>query len=314
MAICLLLQIRRRPYRMLGHLFIACSLVGLFFPVVEAKAAHSNVAHESIFKSLCHPFRSKRIHKEAYIVGLTDYPDPNNSTDASFTWWEDDVESDDRRVQNRGGFWHLLWSNVLLKQSKTNGDSTLSNQEELPHPLRTDLWEIQCWWRGQARRRSNDAIPFLNDCIYHRSVFHLEFDPSGYVRLVLPTSIDWSVARKISSSKQPVELDLSTTDASCIGTWKLGPSGLNVQIPFPVFVPATTQSPPNIQQRRHSMEMDFHVNPFGMQPKFTRGIIYADVASSNPVLQLFCLRPIVATFTGIGVGADTVDLSYRKRS
>ena len=64
------------------------------------------------------------------------------------------------------------------------------------------------------------------------------------------------------------------------------------------------------------MEMDFHMNPFGVQPKFTRGLIFlpADNHLGNLWMKLLRIRPIVGTFTGKGIGIDTVDLSYQQRN
>jgi hypothetical protein len=299
---------------MLLLLSMACALNDALWTAVEA-----NVALDDVRKGLRCTFRKKSRHGEAQITSFDDHQDPSTSSDVPLTWWEDDDTKDmDTISPIQNGLLHSFRSIfVQRKQSTSMGDSTsLSNREHVPHPLRTDLWEIRCHWRGRARRKRNDAtnqVPNTNGCIYDRCIFYLEFDPTGYVRLVSNEALE-TASENFAQGTQCTDLAFVSFDASCIGTWKLGPSGLHVKVPFPVSGQTTATTPPIVNQQMHTMDMDFHVNPFGLQPKFTRGIIYADVASSNPVLRLLHLRPIVATFTGVGVGIDTVDLSYRKRS
>ena len=49
------------------------------------------------------------------------------------------------------------------------------------------------------------------------------------------------------------------------------------------------------------------LNPFGSHPKIVQGVVLDD-SRSTP-----WFRPVVATFSGKGVGQDTADLSYKKR-
>jgi hypothetical protein len=276
-------------------LSLACAWIETVFTSVDANAARSNMALDG---------------------GRKAFRDTSNSSAVTLNWWEDeDTKDNDTLKASQNRYLHSLRSMFSpRRQANTKEDLASFNHVKLPHPLRTDLWEIRCQWRGLARRKRNDAINLVtntNCCIYDGCVLYLEFDPTGYVRLVSSESLK-TRTENILIGNQCNDVDLVTTDAICIGTWKLGPNGLNVQIPFPVFVQTIT--PPITKQQMHIMDMDFHVNPFGLQPKFTRGIIYADVAPSNPVLRLLHLRPIVATFTGVGIGLDTIDLSYRKRS
>ena len=56
---------------------------------------------------------------------------------------------------------------------------------------------------------------------------------------------------------------------------------------------------------RASSPADLILNPFGSCPRMVRGTIVKDSGK--------CFRPVVATFSGEGIGQDTVNLSYRER-
>lgn len=175
--------------------------------------------------------------------------------------------------------------------SAANQKITEQPTREAPHPLRTNLWELKLRWRGLAARQKNSGI-----ILYSHTALVLEFDPTGYVRV--KPNCD------------------SNDDWIATGTWKLEPAGVTFSIPFPVTETAitthtTSGSDPSgeatlLVKQQHSFVMDFHINPFGPQPKFTRGVVFRENGKR-------WLRPVVATFTGTGIGTDTADLSYRKR-
>jgi hypothetical protein len=154
-------------------------------------------------------------------------------------------------------------------------------RELLPHPLRTNLWELNCQWRGPARRS--------NAGVYRHSKLVLDFDATGYVRV--KTSDNFSRN--------------DDGDWIAMGKWTLKSSGVDFVLPFPVEGGSQTdrgETAPIL----HYFETDFHLNPFGPQPKFTRGVVFAENGSQ-------WLRPVVATFTAKGIGNDTADFSYQKR-
>ena len=86
------------------------------------------------------------------------------------------------------------------------------------------------------------------------------------------------------------------TSTLSIGTWTLHPSGITWQ--FPVLVNEDSF----ITLQCHA---DLILNPFGSSPRMVRGTIVKDSRK--------WFRPVVATFSGEGIGLDTVDLSYRER-
>ncbi|CAM9274926.1 unnamed protein product, partial [Discosporangium mesarthrocarpum] len=57
---------------------------------------------------------------------------------------------------------------------------------------------------------------------------------------------------------------------------------------------------------------ELHWNVFGSQPRMFRGTVTRDRFPSSP-LPPWLFRPVVAAFTGFGVGDDTSDTSYRHR-
>lgn len=78
-----------------------------------------------------------------------------------------------------------------------------------------------------------------------------------------------------------------------IGKWKLHPSGITWQIPLPNSVILQCHA-------------DLILNPFGKRPRMVRGTIVKDDGRK-------WFRPVVATFSGEGIGHDTADVSYKER-
>ena len=311
-------------------------------------------------------------------------------------WWGDDdlsthddngnISSDKIPKKQRHKSIQSWWKSMRQQSRQTVGQNRIKSKLPLPpqqqqsqqHPLRTDLYEVHCQWRGMAhqqqhrrrrrRRRKGqralwtsrlafnendgdddtdtsdsslsnreissiclqnysssnndgDHIDVKKRLIYDFRTFQLEFDPNGYVRFLPPPFCSQNtcihdVVGRYNNNKRNFEWKDDTTDTeSCIGTWKLQPNGLVVQLPLPILNKG--QGHPEQQPQQHLiMEMDFHMNPFGVQPKFTRGLIFlpADNHLGNLWMKLLRIRPIVGTFTGKGIGIDTVDLSYQQRN
>ena len=331
----------------------------------------------------------------------------------STTWWDDDDDDDDMTIHKTLPkpihkslllpWWKSKRQQPEGSTSHTNNNSNnveKSNEESVPsvyinlqqqqqHPLRTDLYEIHCQWRGIAKQqqqplcnrqkrkgcralwtsrlaavKDNNDDDFNSDnvslssslsnpytigstsrkrfplnnhqndddlqsrttttmttttTIYDHRAFQLEFNPNGYVRLrwLYPPLLQNSGNNNKSNSGDRYSNDDSNNNNDMnhfIGTWKLQPNGLVIHIPLPMMMKKKKQEG-LLQGQDHIMEMDFHMNPFGTHPKFTRGIIYlpTDSIYGNPFLKLLRIRPIVGTFTGKGIGIDTVDLSYQQR-
>lgn len=288
------------------------------------------------------------------------------------TTWEEIVDDDDDNNGHTAAaaavdpFWRQCWSSLLQRRSccsvngffheedddsKTNpsssssttsssSSSSNSNIPPNPHPLRTNLWEIQCRWR-----RGSQSSPLLTAVGMHTdddddsaapqkkkqqnrrrrnrrwrtTPFLLDFDPTGYVRL--QPIVAGSAAEPVNSNTGGGD---STTPDNWIpttGTWRLDPSGVICRIP----VPTTGNEDRGVVESLFTM--DYHVNPFGRHPKFTRGVLFRDTSthtgvpySSPPPTTTISSwwrscwpRPVLATFTGRGIGVDTADLSYRNR-
>lgn len=82
-----------------------------------------------------------------------------------------------------------------------------------------------------------------------------------------------------------------------IGTWTLHPSGITWQFPM-----RNDEDDTVVTLQCHG---DLILNPFGSHARMVRGTI---VKNSRK-----WFRPVVATFSAIGIGQDTVDVSYRDR-
>lgn len=102
----------------------------------------------------------------------------------------------------------------------------------------------------------------------------LDFDRDGYVRATRTND--------------------SNSSSAWIGSWELLSSGLFWKLCL------------DDSGTEHYFHADLHLNPFGRQPKLTKGIVIQERSSRSK-----WFRPVTATFTGLGVGVDTVDLTYK---
>ena len=108
-----------------------------------------------------------------------------------------------------------------------------------------------------------------------KETLQLEFSDNGYVRLLASSHDD------------------NTTTTASIGKWELASHGVTWNLYMPESI---------------VFYGDLLLNPFGTQPKMIRGVVLSD-----PSVSRTWFRPVLATFTGRGIGEDTADLSYRNR-
>lgn len=155
------------------------------------------------------------------------------------------------------------------------------------HPLRTDTYDLHVTWFPVVGRQS--LLP--NKSNNHKSLrqskkLRVEFHRNGHCRM------------SYASNKAVVG----------IGTWNVKPWGVWFSIPCDGY--------------EYTFTAGLHLNPFGKQPKFMQGSIVRKSPSAfdneqdptfvkKPKKQWF--RPVVGTFSGVGVGIDTMDLSYADR-
>jgi hypothetical protein len=85
-----------------------------------------------------------------------------------------------------------------------------------------------------------------------------------------------------------------------IGTWKVIPSGIRWELPVKM----------NTHDKNTTLHChaDLVLNPFGSKPHMVRGIIARDRYPDSTFPRHF-LRPVVATFTSVGIGKDTAHVS-----
>ena len=229
-------------------------------------------------------------------------------------------------------------SNPSLGQS-----STQKHKEPEVHPLRTDTWELTLQVHGPAKRlgslygrnsASRENQPFL---VFPDNL-QLEFAENGYVRCkrwnVDDESMD-SETRRRRRRRNRRRGDRQTNDEDWyIGAWELTSTGLAWSLPYRQTLNSdASRGRQHGRSRRHDEETkesllellffaDFHLNPFGSQPRLTRGVILvgdrpgqvdADTTGRRSLWGPQWFRPVVASFTGVGTGRDTVDLSYKDR-
>ena len=197
----------------------------------------------------------------------------------------------------------LFWAGRMEDQSYQPGATTTTTKRKSstvhpssPHPLRMKEWKMKFSWKEQRRQRA--------------TTMEFEFDANGYVRCLHPNTVHKNKQKDDTSSRQPAgrqkkqqhkEGDELDGTNFIVGTWKVAPSGMTWNMSW--------------DGRSYSFYADLQVNPFGEYPKMFRGLVIRDRSSlrSRGVLPRRFLRPIVATFSGRGVGIDTADLTYKGR-
>jgi hypothetical protein len=221
-------------------------------------------------------------------------------------------------------------SNSRLRNllSSASSDSTIRArvlQDDQPHPLRTGEWQLRVQWR---KRRA---------VFGHPPTLVLDFDPAGYVRCRRPVE----TADGSDSDRKATRVHGS------IGTWELTPTGLSWAIGLDddavdaddvddddVVVAGapskekarqaspsahhTTTASRNTGTGVYLFHADLHLHPFGPRPRLSRGVVLHERSASSSrsgggSSPSRWFRPVVATFSGVGIGRDTVDLSYRGR-
>jgi hypothetical protein len=146
--------------------------------------------------------------------------------------------------------------------------------------MRTNEWRLSV----SSRKR----LPFVDAT---NKTMELEFASNGYV--------------KTKSN----ERDNKKDEPATIGQWKLHPSGIGWDL-------KVIDRDKNESAIYH-YHADLVLNPFGPHPHMIRGIVTRDCRRPNinesGSRKRWFLRPVVATFTGVGIGEDTVDVSYQDR-
>ena len=235
--------------------------------------------------------------------------------DAVVVMWEEEIPRMDppdaaatkKPIQHH---FHTLWDGIAknkqlrrwVRPTSSTGSEPLvpppMEEEPAAHPLRTDEWELNLRWRKKSKRST--TVPQQGKLsggaamqLVGESSLHLAFAPNGYVRC------HPSPPSSSSSSSSSEQEQVSSQHPSLIGTWELTPTGLVWNI--------------DMDGNLCEFRADLHVNPFGSHPRLTRGIVLQDTTPPRRCLAGW-FRPVVATFTGSGIGHDAADLSYETRN
>lgn len=168
-----------------------------------------------------------------------------------------------------------------------------------PHPMRTDLWQLQ--FSVLPSLQQSRALLGLST---QNNTIEMTFSENGFVR--------------VESSKTN---DIKQQGRHSIGKWKLHPSGLSWKIPVlsqPTKVTTQENEDDELESNQPTTTLYYHtdliLNPFGPRPTMVRGTVTRDRFASNPFLTKCWFRPVIATFTGVGIGQDTADASYGDRA
>mmetsp|Transcript_81 Transcript_81/g.111 ORF Transcript_81/g.111 Transcript_81/m.111 type:complete len:261 (-) Transcript_81:8-790(-) len=164
----------------------------------------------------------------------------------------------------------------ITHQSK---QSKKKNDEELPHPMRTDEWKLRIKCIGNSKHLV-------------KGIDTLEFSRNGYVRAI------------------PSDENNNRLCKPAVGRWEVLPNGIVWTIP--IQYRDDEKSSESSKETVLNYYADVHLNQFGSCPKMMRGLVTRD-RFPNSRLPKHWFRPVVARFTGEGIGKDTADVSYQHR-
>jgi len=145
--------------------------------------------------------------------------------------------------------------------------------------MRTDEWKLRIKCIGNSRH-------------FVKGIDTLEFSRNGYVRAI------------------PSDENNNRLCKPAVGRWEVLPNGIVWKIP--IQYKENKKCSESSKETVLNYYADLHLNQFGSCPKMMRGLVTRD-RFPNSKLPKQWFRPVVARFTGEGVGEDTADVSYRHR-
>jgi hypothetical protein len=184
----------------------------------------------------------------------------------TFTQYDTDKDLQcETRVRPRRFFWYGRYDEDMTWRPLVDSEARNKGRLSSPHPLRTDLWDLNIRWRGRAKGAWTPV----------------EFHPNGFCR----------------------------SPTLGVGTWEVLPWGVRCTLVE------------DLTGVEYTLYASLHLNQFGDQPKMIQGtILKYEGSQEDPVQDHFFVkrrqklfRPVVATFSGKGVGTDTADFSYSNR-
>ncbi|KAL7530434.1 hypothetical protein ACHAWF_003372 [Thalassiosira exigua] len=247
--------------------------------------------------------------------------------------------SDGRSTSSSSEASHSARSDGTTSNADADGDGDGYDEE---HPLRTDEWLLdvqipllasieerelfpECWRRrrrpgedggegeGTGRKERGPLGGRTGGPRRRRQV--VQFARNGYVKVLRDVDAD---VRTGGATRGGI------VDGPRIGKWRMGRGG-GVAFDVPVVLPAArrTSTPAaggKDDDRSKDVRTttvlryrcDVHLNKFGERPRMFRGVVTRDRHSS--FLPPSFLRPVVGTFSAVGIGRDTADVSYRERA
>ncbi len=233
----------------------------------------------------------------------------------------DDEHIIDPIIENRKSQW---------KVSK-NSDKTETNNEsrDIPeeHPMRTDEWLVEVRLSPflilpRSIRREASLLPqsfYNNQSSKKKSLRQrrqlMKFGRDGFVLLLQ----EQGVPDEISGETNNEEINCRQIVTS-IGKWQMNANGISWTMPT---VSSKQSDESNINTLLH-FHADLHLSKFQNKPRMFKGTITRDRFSKKSLKDKTdedegskgkrkLLRPVIASFTAIGIGQDTLALQYKER-
>jgi hypothetical protein len=209
----------------------------------------------------------------------------------------------------------VVWSCTLLLSGSAASSSVASQQtdlvyweEELPKPTVESIENKEpsrrLFWHGRMHEDEQNAI-IPQTALPQKTKFKPHPMRTNEWQLDLQMSPKEAYTLGINATTMLLDFAengfcrLVNDSPLLVGKWKMHPSGITWKIP--------------LQQANDTFALvlvchaDLILNPFGKRPRMVRGTIVKDDGRSK------WFRPVVATFSGEGIGQDTADVSYKER-
>lgn len=259
---------------------------------------------------------TKRRRILAFRNGFNNNNNKNQKTEEDESVWMDIDEDDYDYDEYDDDFIEEEKNQKPVRQSLSKGtkkDKPVEVEEE-EHPIRTDEWLLNIQLSPFVFQTKKESIFFGST--KRKSSQILKFSNNGYV-LWNKTIGKWSIDTSGISFSLPITLPEELHNHH------------NLELKSPLIHTTTTTSTDDDDEDELEFEMDsmnggntkkivwvhyhadVHLHKFGQRPKMFRGVITRDRIKNGKNSQWF--RPVIATFTAIGIGKDTADTNYKNR-
>ena len=259
------------------------------------------------------------------------FDDGNNDKDAH-AHVEDDLsyEIDNNSANGPLPKKEFRWWNSNKDVSKSYDSDTSLNDNHVceEHPMRTDEWLIQVRLSPflilpGTRRREASLFPesFIRRKTHRKQNLRerqqlMKFGRDGYVLLLEEKDeMDDAIDGKQKGSIAVINM----------GRWEMSANGISWTLPASLSLQQNKRhDADNIEESKTRLHFhaDLHLSKFQNKPRMFKGTITRDRlpahsdTSDDDDSNIFykkLLRPVIASFTAVGIGEDTLMLQYKER-